>query len=146
LGIVIVWPSFTPSDSAPARDVAPTLTRSGGGRAAREPRVAGQKDARDVGALGVDQRGLALEERQDEPTAVAQPQRTVGVDRVDAEADLIQVRHDHDGTVTLARADPEIARGIGFCADPARKEALHGGSDRRFHARDAIALDELAQH
>ena len=43
LGMVIVWPTFTPSDSAPARDVAPTLTRSGGGVRRVKPVSRGKK-------------------------------------------------------------------------------------------------------
>src|SRR5882724_3390344 len=97
-GIVIVWPSFTPSDSAPARDVAPTLTRTGGGVRRVSPESRGRKMP-GMSPTRVDQGGLRLEEREDEAAAVPQAERPVGVDRVDAEADLIQVCHDDDRTL-----------------------------------------------
>src|SRR5437588_4426009 len=118
----------------------------GRGRAARESRVAGDEDAGDVSTIGMDERGLGLIQRQDESTAVAQAQRAVRVDRVDTEADLVHVRDDYDGTVTLPGADPEVARGIGFRSGPSWEETLHRRSDRRFHARDTIALDELGKN
>ena len=43
LGIVTVWPTFTPSDSAPARVVAPTPARSGGGVRRVSPESRGRK-------------------------------------------------------------------------------------------------------
>src|SRR5256885_23660 len=106
----------------------------GWGRATREPRVARQEDAGDVGTVGMDQRRPGLEQRENKATAVAQAQRAVGVDRVNAETDLVQVRDDHNGTATLTGADPEIAGRVGLGANPTGEQALHRGSDRRFHA------------
>src|SRR6266436_6249729 len=80
----------------------------GRGRAPREPGVARQENARNVGTVGVDQRRLGLEQRENKAAAVAQAQRAVGVDRVDAETDLVQVRDDYNRTVALTGPDPEV--------------------------------------
>src|SRR5437016_4716819 len=84
--------------------------------AAREPGVARQEDAGDVAATRVDQRGLGLEQRQDEAAAGAQAQRPIAIDRVNAEPDLVHVCDDDDRSspVALPRANPEAACGIGF--------------------------------
>src|SRR5439155_11528188 len=91
------------------------------GRPAREAGVARQEDAGDVAAPRVDERGLRFEERLNKAAAVAQAERAVGVDRVHAETDLVQVRDDDDWPppIALACADPEIAGGVRLGAGPA---------------------------
>src|SRR5882762_8477916 len=103
------------------------------GRAARQPRVARQEDARDVAATRVNQGRLRLEEREDEAAAVPQAERPVGVDRVDAKPDLVQVRDDHHGPIALPGSDPEVAGAVRLSSGPAWEQALNRGSYRSFH-------------
>ena len=82
----------------------------------------------------MDQGRLRLEEREGEAAAVAQAERPVGIDRVDAEADLVQVCDDDDRSVALPDAHPEIAGRVGLGLNPGGQQPLHGGSDGRLHA------------
>src|SRR2546428_54107 len=71
-----------------------------------------------------------------------QLERAVVADRRHPEADLVQVRDDHDHRITLADPHPQVARRIGLALRPRGQETLHGFPYRRFGLGDAVGLDE----
>ena len=113
---------------------------------AREGGIAGQEDARHVAARGVDQGGLPLEQRMEEPATGSQRQGAVAQNRVHQEADLVQVRHEDHHRVALAEPDPQVAGAVGVGLHPRRQQPLHRLAHRPLGTGDAVGFDEGRKH
>src|SRR6202165_3214364 len=142
-GMVMVCPILTPSASAAARLVAPTLTRRRGGVRRVNPVVRGGKVSGVAPRCPCTLRRLRRKEGGDKPAALGEGGRAVAKYRVHGEADLVHVRHDHDHGIALTDAHPEIPRCVGLRPCPTGHEPLYGFPHRRLGSGNAVRLDEL---